>query len=132
MKSPPHFRGEKGRRKLPSAWYVFSALGFYPVCPGSGQYALGTPLFRKAVLHLPGGDVLIDAPDNSDEAFYVQSLTLNGKAWNHNYLEHSDLVGGAKLRFGMSAQPSYTRGTDPADKPYSMASAGDLQSANNQ
>ena len=116
-----------------SAWYVFSALGFYPVCPGSGEYALGTPLFKKAVVHLPGGDVVIDAPSNAADAPYVSSLKLNGKAWTHNYLRHEDLVNGAKLSFTMSTEPFIGRGTAPADKPYSM-SAGEAgtQPAGNQ
>ncbi len=104
-----------------SAWYVFSALGFYPVCPASGEYALGTPLFKKVTLHLPGGDVVIDAPDNGPESFYVKSLKLNGKAWTHNYLRQSDLQKGARLQFTLSSEPSYTRGTAPDDKPYSMS-----------
>ena len=104
-----------------SAWYVFSALGFYPVCPGSGQYALGTPLFKKAVVHLPGGDVVIDAPANAADACYVSALKLNGKAWDNNYLNHSDLVNGAKLQFTMSTEPSLTRGIAPASVPYSMS-----------
>ena len=104
-----------------SAWYVFSALGFYPVCPASGQYALGTPLFKKAVLHLPGGDVTIDAPDNGADACYVSSLTLNGRKWDRNYLLQKDLQKGASLRFGMSAEPSYTRGTAAEARPYSLS-----------
>ena len=112
-----------------SAWYVFSALGFYPVCPGSGEYALGTPLFKKAVVHLPGGDLEIDAPANGADAYYVLALQLNGKAWPHNSLKHSDLVGGAKLSFDMSTKPSTRRGTAPADAPYSMSGR---QSADNQ
>ena len=103
-----------------SAWYVFSALGFYPVCPGSGQYALGTPLFKKATLHLPGGDVLIEAPENAADRFYVKGLSLNGRPWPHNYLNHADLVGGATLRFQMAAEPCTARGVAPEDKPYSM------------
>ena len=106
-----------------SAWYVFSALGFYPVCPGSGQYALGTPLFKKATLHLAGGDVVIEAPANSAEACYVQSLLLNGKPWPHNYLLQSDLQGGARLRFDLSAEPNLARGTAPENKPYSLSSS---------
>ena len=104
-----------------SAWYVFSALGFYPVCPASGQYALGTPLFKKAVLHFPGGDVTIDAPDNGADACYVSSLTLNGRKWDRNYLLQKDLQKGASLRFGMSAEPSYTRGTAAEARPYSLS-----------
>ena len=115
-----------------SAWYVFSALGFYPVCPGSGQYALGTPLFRKAVMHLPGGDVVIEAPGNSAEAFYIDRLTLDGKAWDKNYLEHKDLADGARLRFTMSARPNTARGVSASSKPYSMSLSGGSQPADNQ
>ena len=104
-----------------SAWYVFSALGFYPVCPGSGQYALGTPLFRKAVLHLPGGDVVLEAPSNSAENCYVKALKLNGKPWNHNFLRMSDLQAGARLRFTMASDPACERGVEQEDKPYSMS-----------
>ena len=115
-----------------SAWYVFSALGFYPVCPGSGQYALGTPLFRKAVMHLPGGDVVIEAPGNSTEAFYIDRLTLDGKAWDKNYLEHKDLADGARLRFTMSDRPNTARGVSASSKPYSMSLSGGSQLADNQ
>ena len=104
-----------------SAWYVFSALGFYPVCPGSGQYAIGTPLFKKAVIHLEGGDVTIDAPANSADNFYVKGLSLNGKAWNHNYINQADLRDGAKLRFVMDCKPNTKRGTAADDKPYSFS-----------
>ncbi|MBR1570889.1 MAG: GH92 family glycosyl hydrolase [Bacteroidales bacterium] len=103
-----------------SAWYVFSALGFYPVCPGSGEYALGTPLFRKATLHLTGGDVVIEAP--GAEGCYVRRLTLNGTKWTRNYLRHSDLVKGARLRFTLSSVPELSRGTAPEDRPYSFSS----------
>ena len=104
-----------------SAWYVFSALGFYPVCPGSGEYALGSPLFEKAVLHLPGGDVRIEAPGNGPENVYVEKLTLNGRPWTRNYLRHEDLVNGARLRFTLSKKPSRNRGLGKADKPYSLS-----------
>ena len=105
-----------------SAWYVFSALGFYPVCPASTQYALGTPLFKKAVVTRPDGKSFeINAPDNSAEAFYVQSMKLNGKNWTHNYVEYGDLVQGAKLQFGMGTEPAMDRGTKKEDKPYSFS-----------
>jgi predicted alpha-1,2-mannosidase len=105
-----------------SAWYVFSALGFYPVCPASTQYALGTPLFRKAVVTRPDGvKFTVDAPENSAEAFYVQSMKVNGKPWTHNYVEHEDLVRGAALRFRMGAEPAPDRGTEKEDKPYSFS-----------
>ena len=105
-----------------SAWYVFSALGFYPVCPASCQYALGTPLFKKATVHLPSGkDVVIDAPRNSRENFYVGGLKLNGRNYSANYLEHSDLINGARLVFDMSASPAFGRGTASEDAPYSYS-----------
>ena len=85
-----------------SAWYVFSALGFYPVCPGSNEYALGSPLFRKATVHLPGRDLMIDAPENSADHVYVRALKLNGRAWSGNFLPHSELAAGARLRFKFS------------------------------
>ena len=106
-----------------SAWYVFSSLGFYPVCPGSGEYVLGSPLFKKATLHLPGGDVVIEAPENSAENIYVKSLTLNGEDWPHNYIRRADLVKGATLQFKLSSQPATRRGTAPEDKPYSMSTS---------
>jgi putative alpha-1,2-mannosidase len=91
------------------------------VCPASGEYALGTPLFKKATLHLDGGDVVIEAPDNSADNFYVNDLTLDGKPWSHNFLKQADLQKGAKLHFKMSAQPNYKRGVADEDKPYSFS-----------
>ena len=108
-----------------SAWYVFSALGFYPVCPGSGQYALGTPLFKKATLHLDGGDVVIEAPDNSASNYYVKELLVNGVEWPHNYLLQSDLQKGAKLHFKMAAEPNFKRGVADTDKPDSFSNEED-------
>ena len=104
-----------------SAWYVFSALGFYPVCPASGQYALGTPLFKNVTVHLPGGDLKIEAPENSSENFYVGSLKLNGRTWTRNYLNHDDLVNGGTLRFGMVSRADTSRGTASDDRPYSLS-----------
>ena len=105
-----------------SAWYIFSALGFYPVCPASTQYALGTPLFKKVVVTRPDGvRFTIDAPDNGTDAFYVQKLTVNGKNWPRNYVEYGDLVKGARLRFKMGTEPALNRGTKPEDKPYSFS-----------
>ncbi|MGI4744387.1 MAG: GH92 family glycosyl hydrolase [Janthinobacterium lividum] len=105
-----------------SAWYVFSALGFYPVCPASDQYVLGAPLFPKATLHLPGGhDVVLNAPANSAANRYVNQLTLNGQPYPHNWLSHAELLKGATLNFEMSATPNKARGTQPADAPYSFS-----------
>ena len=104
-----------------SAWYVFSALGFYPVCPGSGQYALGTPLFKKVVMHLQDGDVVINAPENSAENFYVKGLRLNEENWSHSFLNQEDLLKGAVLDFSMASKPNKRRGTSREDRPYSLS-----------
>jgi predicted alpha-1,2-mannosidase len=107
-----------------SAWYVFSALGFYPVCPASDQYVLGAPLFPKATLHLPGGhDVVLNAPANSATNRYINNLTLNGQPYAHNWLSHAELLKGATLNFEMSAAPNKARGTQPADAPFSASKA---------
>ena len=104
-----------------SAWYVFSALGFYPVCPGSDQYVLGAPLFKQAVIHLENGkDVVINAPENSDQNIYMDAMTLNGKNYTKNYITHGDLMNGAKIDVKMSATPNTQRGTQEEDLPYSF------------
>jgi len=103
-----------------SAWYVFSALGFYPVTPASDQYALGAPLFPSATLHLENGHtVVIRASDASRR--YVSRLTLNGAVYDRNYITHSGLLRGAVLDFTMSAVPNTARGIAPADRPFSMS-----------
>jgi len=99
---------------------VFSALGFYPVCPGSGQYALGTPLFKQVLLHLKEADVEILAPENSATHFYVKELKLNDEIWRHNYLKLEDLQKGARLDFTMSCKPARKRGIAREDRPYSL------------
>ena len=105
-----------------SAWYVFSAMGFYPVCPGSDQYVLGAPLFNKVTLHLENGKkVEIEAPGNGDANRYIQSATFNGKPWNKNWISYTELMKGAKMGFTMGATPNKTRGTTDADFPYSFS-----------
>ncbi|UOQ98139.1 GH92 family glycosyl hydrolase [Hymenobacter sp. 5317J-9] len=107
-----------------SAWYVFSALGFYPVCPGTDQYVLGAPLFPKATLHLPSGkDIVLNAPNNSAANRYVNGLTFNGQPYDKNWLSHTELMKGATLNFDMSAAPNKSRGTQPAAAPYSFSKA---------
>ena len=107
-----------------SAWYVFSALGFYPVCPTTDKYVLGAPLFPKATLHLPGGhDVVLNAPANNAENRYINRLTVNGQEYARNWLSHSELVKGAVLNFDMAPQPNKARGTQPGDAPFSMSQA---------
>ena len=90
-----------------SAWYVFSALGFYPVCPGSDEYAVGSPLFRKAVIHLENGNTIeIDAPENSSENRYVGKMTVNGKTASETFLKYGVLTSGATIRFDMQSEPN--------------------------
>lgn len=104
-----------------SAWYVFTALGFYPVCPGTNQYILGAPLFKKAKLHLENGNVMeIDAPNNSDENFYLNKYVVNGQESTKNYIEYETLQKGGRIECEMSAQPNKSRGTNDADLPYSF------------
>lgn len=105
-----------------SAWFVFSALGFYPVCPGSGEYAIGTPYFKHVVLHMPEGKtVTIDAPKCSEVNRYIDAMTVNGLSWNVNYLKLSDLKKGGKIVFNMSSQPNTSRGITAEATPYSMS-----------
>ncbi|MDR2037446.1 MAG: GH92 family glycosyl hydrolase [Bacteroidales bacterium] len=105
-----------------SAWYVFSALGFYPVCPATDQYILGSPLFKKVSLHLENGKTVNIIAENNDVRHrYVSSLSLNGKADTRNYINHQDLTGGAELKFRMSSEANTERGTKESDFPYSFS-----------
>src|SRR5574341_389336 len=109
-----------------SAWQVFSALGFYPLQMGSPYYAIGSPLFTKATVHLENGrDVVINAPDNSSRNVYVQGLTVNGQAYGKTYLPHDLLAQGAVLDFDMGPAPS-AWGTGADDAPPSITDDGDV------
>ncbi len=105
-----------------SAWYVFSALGFYPVCPGTDQYVLGAPLFKKATLHFENGKTLvIDAPENSDTNIYMENMKVNGQDYTKNYITHSTLQNGGTVEISMGSQPNKSRGVAPEDAPYSFS-----------
>ena len=105
-----------------SAWYVFSALGFYPVCPATDQYIMGAPLFKKAVIHLENGKTFeISAPENSAENFYIDDMKLNGKRYTRNYITHGDLMRGGRMDLDMSAEPNTRRGIGDKDRPYSFS-----------
>ena len=105
-----------------SAWYVWSALGFYPVCPASGEYVLGAPLFKRATVTLENGRrLVINAPENSDANRYIRSMKLNGKTYAKNFLLADVLKQGAKLDFKMTSEPNPKRGISPADVPYSFS-----------
>lgn len=105
-----------------SAWYVFSALGFYPVCPGSDQYILGAPLFKEATIHFTNGKSLtLFAPDNSSTNRYIKSIRFGNEEVTTNYLTHDQLTRGGKIGFRMSDKPNMKRGVDPEDFPYSFS-----------
>ena len=102
-----------------SAWYVFSALGFYPVTPGVNQYVVGTPLFKKATVKLENGRSFTVSARGDGR--YVDALRVNGRAVERNWLGHEELMGGARLDFSMSAKPNMKRGTREQDAPYSLS-----------
>lgn len=106
-----------------SAWYVFSALGFYPVCPGSNEYVIGSPLFNKMTVKLENGNTIrINAVNNDPSKRYIKELRLNGSPYSKNYLAHEDLLRGATIDITMSETPNTTRGIQKADAPYSFSS----------
>lgn len=102
-----------------SAWYVFSAMGFYPVCPGSGQYVLGTPYFKSMKLHLENGKE-VDI-QSEGKGCYVDDMLLNGKSYQHNYLDMHSLMQGTQITYRLSEQPNLQRGTQEDDIPYSFS-----------
>lgn len=105
-----------------SAWYVFSALGFYPVCPGTDQYVLGTPLFKKATVHFENGKTLeIKAPQNSCTNLYIKDMKVNGVEYSKNYVTHSLLQNGGVVDCVMSDTPNMERGIGMEDAPYSFS-----------
>ena len=105
-----------------SAWYVFSALGFYPVCPGTDEYIIGTPLFKSAKLHLENGKTItIKADNNQLDNRYIKEKKVNGKSQTRNFLTHDQLIKGANIQFQMSPVPNKQRGTTEKDVPYSLS-----------
>ena len=105
-----------------SAWYVFSALGMYPVAPGTDQYVLGSPLFKKATIKLQNGKTFtINAPANSSENVYVSGASLNNVNYTKNYLNYADIMKGGSFSLKMSATPNKSKGINESDFPYSMS-----------
>jgi len=105
-----------------SAWYVFSAMGFYPVCPAVDQYVLGAPLFKKLTINLENGKkVVINAPNNSDSNLYINTMNFNGKPYDLNWLSHKALLQGGVINYNMSATPNKQRGVKASDVPYSLS-----------
>ena len=103
-----------------SAWYVFSSLGFYPVCPGSNEFALTAPQFPKAVVRLANGRTLTVTADNPRRSVYIASVTLDGKPIDRNYITYDELMQGGELHFALRPRPDYERGTDDAAAPHSL------------
>jgi len=105
-----------------SAWYIFSSLGFYPVCPGSNQYIIGSPCVNTAILKLDNGKTfIVKAPLLNKENIYIQSVSLNGVQWNKTWFTHGDILNGGELIFTMGPKPNKKWGTAPDSKPYSLS-----------
>jgi predicted alpha-1,2-mannosidase len=104
-----------------SAWYVFSSLGFYPVTPGTTQYVIGSPLFKKATLTMEDGKKFtIESSKNSATNLYIDGATMNGKSYGNTYLEHKDIQNGGTLQFNMTSTPSKSWGIKPEVAPFSL------------
>ena len=105
-----------------SAWYVFSALGFYPVTPTSDQYALGSPLFRKAVLKFENGrSLILNADNNTNDTPYIAGLMVNGTDYNRNYITHGMLLDGGQIDFDMVSAPNMSKQINKDSYPYSFS-----------
>ena len=102
-----------------SAWYIMSAMGFYPVLPGEPSYSIGSPIFDKITLNLENGKrFIIRARNNSDKNRFIQTATLNGKAYTRSWFRHEDIVNGGELAFVMGEKTNYNWGTSKADRPF--------------
>jgi len=105
-----------------SAWYVFSAMGFYPVCPGSGEYVLGAPLFKKITLNLTNGKkFIIAAPENNENNLYRNETKLNGKPYSKLFISHNDLMKGGTMNITMGNQPDSAIIVNDDDLPFSVS-----------
>ena len=120
--TPKGFPGDEDQGGM-SSWYVLSALGIYSVCPGTTQYNIGSPMFRKATITLENGEqFIIEAEDNSAENMYIQSASLNGVPLEKNWIDCQDILQGGVLKFQMGNQPNKERGTRQEDRPFSLTS----------
>ena len=105
-----------------SSWYILSALGIYSVCPGTNQYVIGSPVFRKATITLENGNrFVIEAENNSQDNVYIESATLNGKVYTRNWITYEDIMHGGILHFEMSNHPNLERGINEEDLPFSVS-----------
>lgn len=121
LPTPDGYCGDEDNGQT-SAWYVFSAMGFYPVCPGTGEYVIGSPLFDKITITLENGKTFeIIANNNSKENIYIKNAQLLGKDLNRNYITHDEILQGGKLVFDISKAPDYKRGINISAAPFSMS-----------
>lgn len=121
LPTPDGYCGDEDNGQT-SAWYVFSALGFYPVTPATDEYVIGAPLFKKATIRLANGNTIeINAPDNSNDNRYIQSMRVNGANYTKTFLRHSELVNGATLDFDMASEPNKSIRLTTADLPFSLS-----------
>lgn len=105
-----------------SSWYVLSALGFYSVCPGTDEYVIGSPVFKKTTITLENGkQFIIEGENNNSENVYIQSATLNEKPYSQNFIRYNDIINGGKIKFVMGNQPNKNKGIGPGDYPYSYS-----------
>ena len=105
-----------------SSWYILSSLGIYSVCPGTDQYVLGSPVFRKATITMEDGrKFVIEADGNSQQNVYIQSATLNGKPLDKNYITYKDIADGGVMRLVMGPEPNKERGTGKDAAPFSLS-----------
>ena len=119
--SPKGYPGDEDQGGL-SSWYILNALGIYSVCPGTDQYVIGSPLFKKATITMENGaKFIIEANNNSLENVYIQSGTLNGKPLDKNYITYSDIINGGTLRFEMGNKPNQQRNTSKDAAPFSLS-----------
>ncbi|MES2734169.1 MAG: GH92 family glycosyl hydrolase [Bacteroidota bacterium] len=121
LPTPDGYCGDEDNGQT-SAWYVFSAMGFYPVCPATDQYVMGAPLFKKITLQLENGkQVVINAANNSAENRYVDAVSMNGQPYSKNWLSHEELTKGAIIDFSMIPKPNNQKGIKSEDFPYSFS-----------
>ena len=119
--TPDGFPGDEDQGGM-SSWYVLSALGLYAVTPGTNQYVIGSPLFRKATITTEEGrEFVIEARDNSRENVYIQSATLNGQPLTTNYITYEDIMRGGTLTFQMGPTPNRQRNTSKSAAPFSLS-----------
>ena len=119
--SPQGYPGDEDQGGL-SSWYVLSALGIYSVCPGTDQYVIGSPMFKKATIKLENGnEFVIEAENNNSENVYIDSAKLNGNIHSKNWITYDDISKGGELHFRMSKKPNTERGTDLLDVPFSLS-----------